>query len=234
MVDSICPRAMQGQADNIVSHKPIFPDRCKPEMRILVSAMLKASSRMVDQWKMPSWGSRDPPVLSTGRRISFAGQVDELESPLLRFQRNGSNEPLLDHSRYEAKNSHSRRFSDPSQIPSFFVSGGLNPSNSASAITITTDTNKITAHSSSTSHPPPTVLLRCQDYVPVPKSANPYAVSRVDVAREDPFLGWEQYHPELIQAVIPISGHHFNLFSERNVISTGMQMKVACHLLDSS
>ncbi len=64
---------------------------------------------------------------------------------------------------------------------------------------------------------PPTILLRCQDYVLVSKVDNPNALYRVDVAWHYDLLGWEHFGPDLIKAVLDIPGHHFNLFSKEHV-----------------
>lgn len=61
---------------------------------------------------------------------------------------------------------------------------------------------------------PRTVLLRCEDYVPVSDTSVPNAVSRVDVHRESPKLGWEQYDNGFITTVLNIPGNHFNIFDE--------------------
>lgn len=70
---------------------------------------------------------------------------------------------------------------------------------------------------SGNSIPPPTILLRCREFVPVPSCGNENAISRVDVAREKKFLGWEEYNYDIIHSVIEIPGHHFNVFSESHV-----------------
>jgi pimeloyl-ACP methyl ester carboxylesterase len=64
---------------------------------------------------------------------------------------------------------------------------------------------------------PPTILLRCEEFVPVPSCGRENAISRVDVARERDFLGWEEYEYDIIYAVLKIPGHHFNVFSEHHV-----------------
>lgn len=82
------------------------------------------------------------------------------------------------------------------------------------------DNGKIPSGLQPASHlllPPPTVLLRCKDFVPVSKCGNPNAISRVDVAREEKLLGWEQYDYDLICAILDVPGHHFSLFSEMHV-----------------
>ncbi|KAK4669551.1 uncharacterized protein QC763_204000 [Podospora pseudopauciseta] len=61
--------------------------------------------------------------------------------------------------------------------------------------------------------PPPVILLRAKDKVPVPGEVEG-TVSRVDVCREDKHLGWDGYRKGLITKVVDIPGHHFNIFSE--------------------
>lgn len=64
---------------------------------------------------------------------------------------------------------------------------------------------------------PRTVLLRCEEYVPVSDTSVPNAVSRVDVHRESAKLGWEQYNRDFISTVLKIPGTHFNIFNEEYV-----------------
>lgn len=64
---------------------------------------------------------------------------------------------------------------------------------------------------------PNTVLLRCEDYVPVPKTATRNAISRADLTRQYRKLGWEEYRTDLIDTVLDIPGHHFNLFADEYV-----------------
>ncbi|PGG99840.1 hypothetical protein AJ79_08392 [Helicocarpus griseus UAMH5409] len=61
---------------------------------------------------------------------------------------------------------------------------------------------------------PKTILLRCEDYVPVSRPDMPDAVCRVDVVRELRTLGWEKYPNEFSPVVLSIPGHHFNIFTE--------------------
>ncbi|EEH43222.2 uncharacterized protein PADG_08042 [Paracoccidioides brasiliensis Pb18] len=70
---------------------------------------------------------------------------------------------------------------------------------------------------------PQTILLRCDDYVPVSRPDMPDAVSRVDVVREFPALGWEKYPNDFTPVILSIPGHHFNIFTDDHSNQTGMQ-----------
>ncbi|KAK3370084.1 Alpha/Beta hydrolase protein [Podospora didyma] len=99
------------------------------------------------------------------------------------------------------------------------------------------DSNLNTAHDTTSAavspilpRPPPVILLRAKEAVPVVEEG----VSRVDVHRHDRLLGWDLYHPNLITQVIDISGHHFNLFSkEDNLIEVTEQIKHACRTVEA-
>lgn len=68
--------------------------------------------------------------------------------------------------------------------------------------------------------PPPvpqTVLLRCNEYVPVGTAEDPDAIARVDVVRKQEKLGWEDYNEDMIIAVLDIPGHHYNIFANPHV-----------------
>jgi len=65
--------------------------------------------------------------------------------------------------------------------------------------------------------PPPVVLLRAKEWVPVPEEAEGGgAVSRVDLHRNDRLLGWGGYRKDLVRKVVDIPGHHFNIFAMGN------------------
>ncbi|KAF3483739.1 uncharacterized protein GIQ15_03063 [Arthroderma uncinatum] len=66
---------------------------------------------------------------------------------------------------------------------------------------------------------PQTVLLRCNESVPVSTPEDTTAICRVDVARDIQKLGWDQYGYDFITAVLEIPGHHFNIFSDEYVSS---------------
>ncbi len=184
MIDSIFPGALKSQIYNVVSHAPIFSDHCKPEIRLPVYNMLKVSSKMVEEWILPSWPQRP-----------FSSPVD----PKRRL-----------------KNVFTNRHDNPPCMPS--------------SETITTDSGDGSSSEDYDTYRtppkgynvgvllmPPTILLRCQDYVLVSKVDNPNALYRVDVAWHYDLLGWEHFGPDLIKAVLDIPGHHFNLFSKEHV-----------------
>ncbi|KAK3326231.1 Alpha/Beta hydrolase protein [Apodospora peruviana] len=56
--------------------------------------------------------------------------------------------------------------------------------------------------------PPPVILLRAQEVVPVGEEG----VSKVDISRSDRLLGWGHYRKDLIVQVVDIPGHHFSIF----------------------
>jgi hypothetical protein len=60
--------------------------------------------------------------------------------------------------------------------------------------------------------PPPTVLLRATDNVPVPTESNLRA--NVDLLRSDPKLGWGNYPALNVISVLDVhAAHHFNMFT---------------------
>ncbi|EAS27292.3 uncharacterized protein CIMG_09897 [Coccidioides immitis RS] len=79
---------------------------------------------------------------------------------------------------------------------------------------------------------PPTVLLRCNEYVPISSPEGCNAVSRVDVCREMPRLGWEEYGYDMISTVMDIPGHHFNIFAKDHLDEVSSQVKLACRLIE--
>lgn len=63
---------------------------------------------------------------------------------------------------------------------------------------------------------PPTVLLRATDCVPVPSGSNLKAF--VDLTRDQPKLGWENYPALDVRSVLDVHDvHHFNMFSLERV-----------------
>ncbi|KAM7203024.1 alpha/beta-hydrolase [Rhypophila sp. PSN 637] len=56
--------------------------------------------------------------------------------------------------------------------------------------------------------PPPVILLKAKEPVPVLEEG----VSRVDVVRGDRKLGWDMYLDGLVEKVVDIPGHHYNVF----------------------
>lgn len=73
--------------------------------------------------------------------------------------------------------------------------------------------------------PPPVILLRATDPVPVPDGG----VTRVDVHRNDPLLGWGGYREGFITKAVDIPGHHFSIFhTEETLETTTEAIKRAC------
>jgi thioesterase domain-containing protein len=77
---------------------------------------------------------------------------------------------------------------------------------------------------STASGPPPVILLRSREAVPVP----PGGVSRVDLYRSDRFLGWENYRKGMIVRVIDIPGHHYNVFALDHIRAVTREVKAGC------
>ena len=192
MIDSIYPGVLQDRRSNVVPHAPFISQRCRPEIKILISNMLKSSAKMVDTWTMPSWARRPASGRFGAEWSAIASSVSSSSKP--------SPQPSETHSLFS-----SSRGSSTLDLLDFSSSCGC--------------TSEDSFEPQSSVHPPPprTILLRCNEYVPVPASRSTKTVSRVDVARECPILGWEKYHSDLIHAVVDIPGHHFNIFAEENV-----------------
>ena len=228
MIDSICPRALDHPTPNIVPHRPFTSPHCKPEIGFLISTQLKASAKLVQDWVMPSWSPRPWPVPPTSRSwtgLTAFDRFSEEESGLLTA---GS---VSSHGSASSVSSSSRDRSWASSIttPSTFSSDDdiddkLSP---LPELLIANNTNNNDGNPDSSLPPPPplTVLLRCDEYVPISGSKNPDAISKVDIVRHRRLLGWDQYSPDLVQCVLNVPGHHFNLFAEENV---------SCSLLPST
>lgn len=77
--------------------------------------------------------------------------------------------------------------------------------------------------------PPPVILLRAKELVPVVSEG----VSRVDGYRQDRYLGWEHYRTDLIVRVDDIPGHHFNIFSDPHVDIVTEKVRRACMEVES-
>ncbi|KAI9760331.1 MAG: hypothetical protein M4579_001735 [Chaenotheca gracillima] len=92
--------------------------------------------------------------------------------------------------------------------------------------------------------PPPFVLLRATEYMPIEISPDPKR--GMDCTRELPLLGWEHtglgagswgtrvgegQRVELVKAVLEVQGHHCNLFEDHPEELT-MQMNKACEMLE--
>ncbi|PGH31685.1 hypothetical protein GX50_05525 [[Emmonsia] crescens] len=79
---------------------------------------------------------------------------------------------------------------------------------------------------------PKTILLRCDDYVPVARPDIPDAVCRVDVVRELRTLGWEKYPNHFTPIVLDIPGHHFNVFTDEYIDEVSARIKQSCRMLE--
>ncbi|PFH61727.1 hypothetical protein XA68_16448 [Ophiocordyceps unilateralis] len=63
---------------------------------------------------------------------------------------------------------------------------------------------------------PKVVLVRATGYVPTGGEGN----SVVDVYREDGMLGWEHHDKDMVDAVIDVEGHHFDIFAFERIPAT--------------
>ncbi|EEP81222.1 predicted protein [Uncinocarpus reesii 1704] len=79
---------------------------------------------------------------------------------------------------------------------------------------------------------PQTILLRCNEYVPVSTADNSHAVARVDVARNLSKLGWEDCGYDMVSAVLEIPGHHFDIFAKHHLDDLSLRVKLACRMLE--
>lgn len=76
--------------------------------------------------------------------------------------------------------------------------------------------------------PPPVVMLRAREWVPVPEG-----VARVDLHREDRLLGWGGYRKDLIKDIIDIPGHHYNVFDTEDNLDEATEAIIrACSVID--
>lgn len=58
--------------------------------------------------------------------------------------------------------------------------------------------------------PPPAIMLRASDRTTPPGDSN---LSHVDLARDDPYLGWKRYqHPDFFHETHNVQGAHFSMF----------------------
>ncbi|KAH6641373.1 Alpha/Beta hydrolase protein [Chaetomium tenue] len=76
--------------------------------------------------------------------------------------------------------------------------------------------------------PPPVVMLRARERVPVGEG-----VARVDLHRSDRLLGWGGYRKDLIREIIDIPGHHYNVFdTEDNLDAATEAIMTACSVIE--
>ena len=193
MIDSIYPGALKQNLCNVVPHSPFVSERCKPEIKLLISNMLKSSTNMVDQWTLPSWSMRPG---STSVAFALYGIPRAIDS-----QQASSDAAISESSYFSSRESSTKNLSVYSDAETCGTPEGSLENGTDACLPA----------------PPPTILLRCNECVPVSKSGNAQAIARVDVTRECPLLGWNEYGYDLIRSVFDVPGHHFNLFAEENV-----------------
>lgn len=75
---------------------------------------------------------------------------------------------------------------------------------------------------------PPTILLRAREAVPT----GPEEVSFVDLTRQERMLGWDKYRKDLIEEVVDIPGHHFNIFAWEHIDTVSEKLMAACTTLE--
>ena len=193
MIDSGFPGVEKSRLNDVVPHAPFVTERCKPEITFLICAMLKSSAKLLDSWVPPAWTYSNP-----------HGQ-----------ERNASTNSV---SRFRVTTPSSR--SGSSYFSSRDSSTTNLPPDSEAELCWTPEGSLILGVYGTEAAPPPTILLRCREYVPISTLTNPRALARVDLARDSALLGWEGYNDHLVQAVLEVPGHHFNLFSEQHVSSS--------------
>jgi hypothetical protein len=64
--------------------------------------------------------------------------------------------------------------------------------------------------------PPPAILLRARDRVPT-SGIDPSEICDIDIYRDNPTLGWDNYGMKFIRKVLPVNGHHYDVFQDGNV-----------------
>lgn len=80
--------------------------------------------------------------------------------------------------------------------------------------------------------PPPVILLRAKEAVPVPAGSG--GVARVDNRRNDPHLGWGEYRKDLVTKVVDIPGHHYNIFEDdKHRVAVTEAIRKVCNELES-
>lgn len=71
---------------------------------------------------------------------------------------------------------------------------------------------------------PRAVLLKAKEYVNV-GTDDPQVVASIDISRDSPRLGWEDYDRNFPKAVFEIPGHHYSIFDPENVSSFFLSLK---------
>lgn len=92
------------------------------------------------------------------------------------------------------------------------------------------DTQPHTHAPSSKVQCPPTILLRARDAVPT----EPGEICFVDLTRDERTLGWDRYRKDIIQEIIDIPGHHFNIFAWEHIDTVSEKLMAACTTLEKT
>ncbi len=222
MIDSICPRALNHPTQNIVPHRPFTSPHCKPEIGFLISNQLKASAKPVQDWVMPHWSSRAGPISPSSRSWTGVTAFDrfnnEEESLMAGSVSSRSSASSISSSgRDRSWGSSSITASASSCDDDIDDKPSPGPELPIGDYNHAEDEDDGNRDPDSPPPPPLTILLRCDEYVPVSRSKNPDAICKVDIVRDRRLIGWDEYAPDLVQCVLSVPGHHFSLFAEENV-----------------
>ncbi|RDA88526.1 hypothetical protein CP532_6620 [Ophiocordyceps camponoti-leonardi (nom. inval.)] len=76
--------------------------------------------------------------------------------------------------------------------------------------------------------PAEVVLLRATGHVPTEGAG----INLLDVYREDALLGWGRHDEDMLDAVLDVEGHHFDLFAFERIPATTAAMKKGLDMLD--
>ena len=176
MIDSMMPSATFKAADKTSGLDPTFFSRSRPEIRKSIQESMKAMTKIVEDWDLPTWPNPDNGASLPQKAVK--NRQDTL-----------SNGGMIG--------------MDCAETSEQMMTG------------IGTPTDK--AHVPEVKGPPPTILIRCQRYIPMHESRGA-DLSPIDLARDQEQLGWEEYPYYLVRVVMDLpSAHHFNLFSGPNV-----------------
>ncbi|KAK4138519.1 alpha/beta-hydrolase [Trichocladium antarcticum] len=134
------------------------------------------------------------------------------------------------HTRQETKDRIMRSFAESSRMVREWTLPVWDAAQAAGqdegAANVPSHTHTHTGNGRVLARPPPVILIRAMEPVPVPEEG---AVSRVDVHRGDRLLGWGGYRKDMITSVMDIPGHHFNIFhTEKNLETSTAAIKRAC------
>jgi len=75
--------------------------------------------------------------------------------------------------------------------------------------------------------PPPAILLRARERVPVEGG-----MVLIDVWREDRLLGWDHYRRKFVSRVLDIPGNHYSVFDRENILTLSEQLRAALRTID--